>query len=136
MPLQLTVVLLVILGPDLVVQPAVVDKQPTVVDKQHQLVHRQPADVDKQLLHFLPTTPIHLLQAARTVSIVIVFVMLGNTTTITARHMSVTMAHIPGLMLLTVEILARQRGPDNIVLSILAVLMVVKSTFIVEEQET
>jgi hypothetical protein len=126
----------VILGPDLVVQPAVVDKQPTVVDKQHQLVHRQPADVDKQLLHFLPTTPIHLLQLARTVSIVIVFVMLGNTTTITARHMSVTMAHIPGLMLLTVEILARQQGPDNIVLSILAVLMVVKSTFIVEEQET
>ena len=78
----------------------------------------------------------HLLQGPRTVSIVIVFVMLGNTTTITARHMSVTMAHIPGLMLLTVEILARQRGPDNIVLSILVVLIVPKSTFIVGAQET
>jgi hypothetical protein len=78
----------------LLVQPAVVDKQlhllllvqPALeVGVQHQLVPRQPEHVQQQQVHFLLTTHIHLIQVPRTVSIVIVFVMLGLIITPTAK---------------------------------------------------
>ena len=153
---QLGLRLLVQLGQRLLVQPVLVDKQPAVVDKQQAVVQQQPtlvllvepAVVDtkqepvprQQELGAVTQVPYHhgthirLPQVHRTVNIVIVFVMLEHihihTVVLGYCLNSVGLREDPP----TLEKATRKLTVDNIVLSILAVLIVLKPTFTQERQ--